>query len=103
LPLHTSGHCGECGPNGVYYTADKTSRSVEVSAALGERHNCQRCGELLNNHNIAWLELSTSSGLYYESGYVPTAESQGFFPFGVSCARAVVKAGGKLKRIRGAA
>ena len=61
---------------------------------------CTRCGETLDPRNSSYLELNQRTGLYQKPGTVPQAESQGSFPFGASCAASVLKAGGKLMRIR---
>lgn len=64
-------------------------------------HYCERCGKLLDN--VIWLELDMETGKYHEDGFVAEDKSQGCFPFGPDCAAAVLKAGGKLKRIGAAA
>lgn len=65
-------------------------------------HTCERCGENLDPAKAVWLELNARTGRYAEAGTVPEPESQGCFAFGSACARAVLKAGGKNKQIRGA-
>lgn len=63
-------------------------------------HKCERCGEQLNPATLVWLELSFETNRYGAEGSVTAAESQGCFTFGSACAKAVLKAGGKLTRIR---
>lgn len=64
---------------------------------------CTRCGERLERPRIFWLELNTDTGLYGREGSVPPAKSQGGFPFGELCALSVLRAGGRLERIKSAA
>lgn len=68
-----------------------------------ERDACTRCGETLDPEAVTWLELSFKTNRYSMAGDVPESESQGFFPFGYACAKAVLNAGGKNKQIRRAA
>jgi hypothetical protein len=64
---------------------------------------CDRCGERLNPSRIMWLELNTDTGRYSREDSVPSNKSQGCFPFGEQCALSVLKAGGRLQRIRNSA
>jgi hypothetical protein len=64
-----------------------------------ERLFCERCLEQLNPKTAVWLELNSYTGTYSEPGSVPEEESQGCFIFGAACAKAVLKNGGKNKRI----
>jgi hypothetical protein len=50
---------------------------------------CERCGERLDEKLVVWLELNWSTGTYHTEGMVPPEKSQGGFPFGRNCARAV--------------
>lgn len=68
-----------------------------------QREHCTRCGELLDAPNTVWLELNMRTGVYDAEGAVAHHESQGCFPFGSACARAVRASGGVNQRIRGAA
>lgn len=61
---------------------------------------CTRCGELLAPDKIVTLELSFKTGLYQHVGKIPADESQGCFPFGSACAKAVLKNGGRNQKIR---
>lgn len=55
---------------------------------------CQRCGEQVDPDKAVWLELNWNTQEWSAEGSVPEEESQGCFPFGAACARAVLKAGG---------
>lgn len=49
---------------------------------------CERCGEILKS--VKWLEFSHTDGNYYPE--IPKGHvSQGFFPFGTTCATAQIK------------
>lgn len=63
---------------------------------------CQRCGEELDPTTMAELELNTHTGLYSDpaKGPLPQEDSQGLFSFGIACAKAVLKNGGKCTSIR---
>jgi hypothetical protein len=64
--------------------------------------HCERCGEKLDRAKAVWLELSNTTCLYHPDGKLPEGEvSQGCFPFGSACARAVLKNGGDNEKIRG--
>lgn len=72
---------------------------MNTDIAASYPQHCERCGKLLDNERIVWLELNQNSGRYHEDGMVPEEESQGSFPFGPDCAAAVMETGGRLKRI----
>jgi hypothetical protein len=45
---------------------------------------CERCGEVLREEKIIWLELSQTDGRYYNE--IPEGHvSQGGFAFGSTC------------------
>lgn len=69
--------------------------------ARASEHYCQRCGEKLNPATMVWLELNNLTNRWHREREVPESESQGCFTFGSACAREVLAAHGKLKRIRG--
>jgi hypothetical protein len=51
---------------------------------------CERCGQLLNNKRVVWLELSETDGRYYKE--IPEGHiSQGGFTFGKACSIAQLK------------
>lgn len=62
-------------------------------------HFCERCAQPLDPAKSVWLELNCITGLFSKPGTVPEEESQGGFEFGPDCAKAVLKAGGKMRRI----
>lgn len=64
---------------------------------------CTRCGEVLGDTEVVWLELDIRTSRYGALGTVPDRHSQGGFPFGSACAQHVLDHGGKLQRIRRAA
>lgn len=70
---------------------------------ITEDDACQRCGKPLDHANSTWLELNMRTGLYCSSGTVPEEDSQGGFEFGASCARAILKNGGKMVHVGRAA
>lgn len=67
----------------------------------GDINYCERCGEKLNPKKIKWLELNCVTGEWTDPDVtkVPEEESQGGFPFGIACAKQVLKTG-QLVRIR---
>jgi hypothetical protein len=60
---------------------------------------CEKCGDLLNQKRIKWLEYSNKTGLYTDPKKVKVKEddSQGLFPFGQACAKTVLKNGGTFE------
>jgi hypothetical protein len=52
---------------------------------------CACCGKSLKG-KAAWLELSFKTNKYYIDNVVPQEESQGYFPFGLTCAKKVALA-----------
>lgn len=59
----------------------------EIEAS--ERY-CTHCGKQLRS-NVAWLELDRRTDTYHDFGGVPEDKSQGWFPFGMTCARKLLK------------
>jgi hypothetical protein len=51
---------------------------------------CTCCGAALKA-KIAWLELDQRTDTYHDLGGVPEDKSQGWFPFGMTCARNLLK------------
>lgn len=49
---------------------------------------CTHCKKPLNG-TVAWLELDQRDNTYHDRQDVPPEKSQGWFPFGVACARKV--------------
>ena len=58
---------------------------------LDEYDVCACCGKKLKG-KAAWLELSFITNQYYIDNVVPSHESQGYFPFGLTCAKKVALA-----------
>jgi hypothetical protein len=55
---------------------------------------CQCCGRLLKNECVM-LELQMSTHTYSQDGKVLQEDSQGWFPFGKTCAERILKNGGR--------
>jgi hypothetical protein len=65
-----------------------------ASEMQADQRFCTCCGRPLKG-KVAWLELDQRTDTYHDLGDVPTNVSQGWFPFGVTCARkAISKAEG---------
>lgn len=62
-----------------------TQKASELDVA---QRYCTHCGRKLTG-TVAWLEYDTVARKYTDSGMV--TESQGWFPFGVSCAKTILK------------
>lgn len=52
----------------------------------GERY-CTCCKRDLSGHAFRWLELDQRDQTYHDRGDVPPDKSQGWFPFGLQCAK----------------
>ena len=52
---------------------------------------CERCGVEIKPGREVWLELNSVTGTWHtpEDAQVPPEQSQGCFPFGADCARAI--------------
>ena len=48
---------------------------------------CQCCGKRIKAGKEVMLELDQRDSTYHDFGDVPDDKSQGFFPFGASCAK----------------
>jgi hypothetical protein len=59
------------------------------NATDDEPYTCACCGKVLNTAKAVWLEQSTSKSKYYLKDVVPTNDSQGYFAFGITCAKKV--------------
>jgi hypothetical protein len=54
-----------------------------------EPYTCACCGKVLNTAKAVWLEGSTVTSKYYLKDVVPAEDSQGYFAFGITCAKKV--------------
>jgi len=64
-----------------------------TAASLGEGERyCTCCERDLTGHAVRMLELDQRTDTYHDLGGVPEANSQGWFPFGLTCAKKLVKA-----------
>jgi hypothetical protein len=57
------------------------------NAAEDDPYTCACCGKVLNTAKAVWLEQSTSKSKYYLRDLVPSNDSQGYFAFGITCAK----------------
>ena len=72
-----------------------------AGCSTSQRAHCERCGEPLHPDREVWLELDQVTNLYHRPEAFPKGGvSQGGFAFGVACARAVLRAGGRCVRPR---
>ena len=53
---------------------------------------CTCCGKKLNQTSAVWLECSFVTNKYYLDNVVPSQDSQGYFPFGLTCAQKIASA-----------
>lgn len=58
-----------------------------ASELAGPERYCTHCNKALRGR-VAWLEFDQRTQTYHDDGGVPSDKSQGWFPFGVDCARA---------------
>lgn len=58
----------------------------DASELQPDQRYCTCCKSPLKN-KLAWLELDQRTNTYHDFGGVPGSKSQGWFPFGMSCAR----------------
>lgn len=66
--------------------AAKPRVTCHVSELSPDQRFCTCCEKPLTRH-FAWLELDQRTDTYHDLGGVPAAQSQGWFPFGLTCAR----------------
>lgn len=60
--------------------------TCHVSELSADQRFCTCCEKPLTRH-FAWLELDQRTNTYHDLGGVPEDRSQGWFPFGLTCAR----------------
>lgn len=65
-------------------------RIVGPAAELDEAQRYCTCCDRPLKGRVAWLELDQRSGRYHDCGDVPEAWSQGWFPFGMTCASRLI-------------
>lgn len=56
----------------------------------GERY-CTCCERDLTGHAFRWLEFDQRTQTYHDNQDVPPMHSQGWFPFGLHCAKKKLK------------
>ena len=74
-----------------------------MSAQYGsarEDDRCECCGRHLYGHACRWLELDRRDMTYHDRQDVPSDYSQGWFVFGLACAKRLIKHGGSMEAAR---
>src|ERR1044072_1501777 len=82
--------------------AQKTSEPRVVANATNDLEASQRwctCCERPLRGKFAWLELDQRTDTYHDRGGVPADRSQGWFPFGMTCARKKACGGHVMKSL----
>jgi hypothetical protein len=75
-----------------------TQLSLRTDAiAEGRVERCQCCGAVLDMSKAVYLHLDLKLGTYHRTDATPSGESQGWFPFGRLCAKAVMSNGGMIR------
>lgn len=69
------------------HTARVTPRVVGLAAETPTDNRWCTCCEATLKGRVAWLELDQRSDTYHDYGGIPADKSQGWFPFGLTCAR----------------
>lgn len=64
--------------------------AAEIVRVYKMKPECTCCGRDLTGHAVRWLELDQRTWTYHDFADVPEAQSQGWFPFGLTCARKLV-------------
>lgn len=62
-----------------------------VGVELGRGNRQCTCCERELRGTFAWLELDRRTNTYHDFGGVPSDKSQGWFPFGMACARTAIR------------
>lgn len=62
-------------------------RIVGPASEIEEHSRFCTCCERPLKSKVAWLEKEISTGRYHDRGGIPAENSQGWFPFGLTCAR----------------
>lgn len=66
------------------------ARGPRVTGKASEIHQSERyctCCKKPLSGKVAWLELDQRTNDYHDDGGVPPEQSQGWFPFGMTCAK----------------
>ena len=65
--------------------------NIALASELDEasRH-CTCCGKRLCG-KVRYLELDQRTNTYHDHGGIPEGRSQGWFPFGLACARRMLR------------
>ena len=87
--------CGTVGPATPHSlppakTARQEPRVTGPASELGESERYCTCCRRPLKAKVAWLELDQRTDTYHDRGNVPPDKSQGWFPFGISCARTLL-------------
>lgn len=64
-----------------------TPRVVSPAAEMDTATRYCTCCERRLSGRVAWLELDQRTDTYHDMGGVPVEKSQGWFPFGMTCAK----------------
>lgn len=73
--------------------------TADAYADLSKDQRYCTCCERPLVRKFAWLELDQRGYVYHDFGGVPPSQSQGWFPFGMTCAKRLLgKAVSELKR-----
>jgi len=65
-----------------------------------ESDRCECCNKPLYGHACRWLELDRRTDTYHDRQDVPEDMSQGWFVFGLACAKRLIKHGGSMEAAR---
>ncbi len=66
-------------------------RVIGPASEIAESNRyCTECDKRLSG-KVAWLELDQRTDTYHDHGDVPSDQSQGWFPFGLDCAKKLLK------------
>ncbi len=68
-------------------------RVTGQASELDKSNRFCTCCERPLKAKVAWLELDQRTNTYHDFGGVPDDRSQGWFPFGMTCARKLLKQG----------
>lgn len=62
-------------------------RIISPASELEKSQRFCTCCDRPLRQRVAWLELDQRTDSYHDHGGVPAEQSQGWFPFGLTCAR----------------